>query len=247
MILYFTGTGNSLHIAKALSNRLGDELLSINEKIKKNDNRPIKCDERLVFVLPTYAWRIPTVVEQWIKTTSLEGARSAWLVMTCGDEIGNADEYNRELVEEKGIAHMGTVKITMPENYIAMFDAPSEDETKKIIEAADAQIDAIAAVIAENASFSPCRVNAYGKIMSSAVNSIFYKLFVKAKAFRADDRCIGCGRCVELCPLNNITLSGGKPVWSTDCTHCMACISYCPTQAIEYGKKSVGKRRYHCD
>ena len=28
-------------------------------------------------------------------------------------------------------------------------------------------------------------------------------------------------------------------------THCMACICYCPKEAIEYGKKSKGKPRYH--
>ena len=36
-----------------------------------------------------------------------------------------------------------------------------------------------------------------------------------------------------------------KPVWDKNCTHCMACICYCPVEAIEYGKKSVGKPRYH--
>ena len=30
-----------------------------------------------------------------------------------------------------------------------------------------------------------------------------------------------------------------------NCTHCMACICYCPKEAIEYGKKSKGKPRYH--
>ena len=52
---------------------------------------------------------------------------------------------------------------------------------------------------------------------------------------RATDACIGCGKCVELCPLNNIRLENGKPVWGKHCTHCMACICYCPKEAIEYG------------
>ena len=59
------------------------------------------------------------------------------------------------------------------------------------------------------------------------------------------DACTGCGQCVRRCPLNNITLQTGKPVWGQNCTHCMACICYCPTEAIEYGKKSLGKPRYH--
>ncbi|WP_366008713.1 4Fe-4S binding protein [uncultured Eubacterium sp.] len=34
-------------------------------------------------------------------------------------------------------------------------------------------------------------------------------------------------------------------IWGNQCTHCMACICYCPTEAIKYGKKSIGKPRYH--
>jgi len=51
---------------------------------------------------------------------------------------------------------------------------------------------------------------------------------------------------VEACPLNNIRLNDSKPVWSKNCTHCMACICGCPSEAIEYGKRSRGKPRYQC-
>ena len=57
--------------------------------------------------------------------------------------------------------------------------------------------------------------------------------------------CIGCGQCVKRCPMNNVAIKDGKPVWGRNCTHCMACICYCPVSAIEYGKKSVGQPRYH--
>ena len=42
-----------------------------------------------------------------------------------------------------------------------------------------------------------------------------------------------------------VDLDNDKPVWESHCTHCMACICYCPKEAIEYGKKSIGKPRYH--
>ena len=67
MILYFTGTGNSRYIARKIAQVLGDELLSINEKLKFQNMQPIYAEKRLVFVLPTYGWRIPRVVEQWIQ------------------------------------------------------------------------------------------------------------------------------------------------------------------------------------
>ena len=60
------------------------------------------------------------------------------------------------------------------------------------------------------------------------------------------EKCTGCGLCAKLCPTCAITLHDGHPVWEDNCTHCMACITRCPAEAIEYGKKSLGKPRYRC-
>ena len=84
------------------------------------------------------------------------------------------------------------------------------------------------------------------KICSTVVNKAFYAFIVKAKKFYSKDTCISCGKCEKVCPLSNVTLVDGKPKWGKDCTHCMACICKCPTEAIEYGKASQGKPRYQC-
>ena len=133
----------------------------------------------------------------------------------------------------------------MPENYIAMFGVPEKRIAKIIIGKAVPVIDGIAAKLKSCEPFIKPRDNLYDRFMSAAVNPMFYRFFVKADKFTADNRCVGCGKCVAICPLNNIRLADGKPVWGKNCTHCMACIAYCPTEAIEYGKKSVGKPRYH--
>ena len=91
MILYFSGTGNSKYVAKRIADALGDEILNLNDRIKASDTSPVETDERLIIVTPTYAWRIPRVVRDWLLKTELRGARLAWFVMTCGSEIGNAD------------------------------------------------------------------------------------------------------------------------------------------------------------
>ena len=245
MVLYFTGTGNSRYIASRIAEALSEELFSINERIKTIDTSPVTTNERLILVTPTYAWRIPHVVRDWLLKTELRGARQAWFVMTCGGEIGNADRYNRELCAEKAISCMGTAQIVMPENYIAMFSAPQADAARKIVAKAEPDIDRAIAAIQANQPFAPTRNNLYDRFMSGPVNPIFYKFFVKANAFTASGACIGCGQCAKLCPMNNVTLKDGKPVWGKVCTHCMACICYCPVSAIEYGKKSVGQPRYH--
>lgn len=94
-----------------------------------------------MLVTPTYAWRIPRVVRDWLLRTELRGAKRAWFVMTCGSEIGYAERYNRTLCRKKGIACMGTAQIVMPENYIAMFDAPQADEAREIVARAEPEIE----------------------------------------------------------------------------------------------------------
>ena len=245
MILYFSGTGNSKYVAKRIADALGDEIVNLNDRIKASDTSPVETGERLIVVTPTYAWRIPRVVRDWLLRTEPRGAKQAWFVMTCGSEIGNANKYNRELCAEKAISCMGTAQIVMPENYIAMFSAPQADEARQIVAKAESSIDRAIAAIQANQPFAPTRNNLYDRFMSGPVNPIFYKFFVKANAFAASSACIGCGQCAKRCPMNNITLKDSKPVWGRNCTHCMACICYCPKEAIEYGKKSVGQPRYH--
>ena len=245
MILYFSGTGNSNYVAKRIADALGDALVNLNDRIKASDTSSVETGERVIIVTPTYAWRIPRVVRGWLRKTELRGARQAWFVMTCGSEIGNANKYNRDLCAEKAISCMGTAQIVMPENYIAMFSAPQADKARQIVAQAEPSIDRAIAAIQRNQPFAPTRNNLYDRFMSGPVNPIFYKFCVKADAFTVSDTCIGCGQCAKRCPMNNVTLKDGKPVWGKNCTHCMACICYCPKEAIEYGKKSVGQPRYH--
>ena len=246
MILYFSGTGNSRYIAERIAKITSDEIISINDKLRNNDTSDITANDRLVFVVPTYAWRIPRVVRDWILKTNFKGATNTYFIMTCGSEIGNAEKYNKQLCNKKGFDYMGSAGVVMPENYILMFDSPEKDKIETIFSRADKKTERLANILLNNKPFKAPRNNIQDKFMSGPVNMLFYPMFVKAKGFVTDDKCTGCGKCVKVCPLNNIELKNGKPVWNNNCTHCVACISYCPTEAIEYGKKTVGKQRYKC-
>ena len=97
MVLYFTGTGNSRYIASRIAEALSEELFSINERIKAIDTSPVTTNERLILVTPTYAWRIPRIVRNWLLKTDFPAAKQVWFVMDCGSEIGDAAKYNRKL------------------------------------------------------------------------------------------------------------------------------------------------------
>lgn len=246
MILYFSGTGNSAHVAKKLETQLGDTALNLAYYIKNDIHQPIHSDKPWVIVVPTYAWQVPHIVTDWLLNTELTGCRDAYFVMTCGDDIGNAQQYNAALCEKKNWIHKGTAKIVMPENYIALFDAPDLETSKRIVRAANRVIKKTGDYILQGGNLSVKKTTMKDKILSGPINKGFNRFYVKANKFYAKESCTGCGLCEQLCPINNIKLNAGTPVWGRYCTHCMACICGCPMEAIEYGKTSVGKVRYKC-
>lgn len=147
---------------------------------------------------------------------------------------------------EKGLEDQGCASVLMPENYIALFETPSEEEALALIERAEPKITDIARMIKEGRILPEQQISGKDKISSGLVNTVFYPLMVHAGKYYATDACISCGLCEKVCPLGNITLKDGKPVWGKNCTHCMACICRCPKEAIEYGKHSQGQPRYVC-
>lgn len=245
MIYCFSGTGNSSYVAKRISKITGDTVISVNDKIKNNEHFSPNKGERLVFVTPTYGWRIPRIVEKWIEYFKGNGNK-AYFVMTCGGEIANSAKYLKKLCLKCGFEFMGVSEIVMPENYIAMFSAPDREESIKIIKKSEPDIDKTAQIIKNDSHFSDKKTTTYDKILSGIVNDVYYPVFLHAKKFYAKDSCIGCGKCEKLCPLNNIKMKNGRPVWDDNCTHCMACICHCPASAIEYGNKSKNQPRYTC-
>ena len=246
MVVYFSGTGNSRYAAQALAHHLNEELLDAGRRMKAGDISALHSEGPWIIVAPTYAWQLPHVFEEYLRAVPFLGSKDVWFVLTCGSEIGDAGSYAKTLAEEKGLVYRGILGVIMPENYIAMFDVPTADECAAMIERAKSVLQQAAALIARGDSFAEQKISVSDKKRSGIVNKAFYRMFVKSKDFYATEACTGCGFCVEACPLNNIRLSEGTPVWGQNCTHCMACICGCPAEAVEYGKISKGKMRYQC-
>lgn len=245
MILYYTGTGNSEYVAKRLGQLLQESPVNLIRAIRAGENSRLYSEKPWVICTPTYAWRIPHVIEDWFSRSEFSGNKDVYFVLTCGDGVGKAGKYAERLCAKKGLNYKGLAKIVMPENYIAMFDAPDEKEAMKIVAAADPVIDQLASEILELKEIAEAGQLA-GGFLSSVVNDAFYRFAIRDRKFTVSDQCIGCGLCESLCPMGNIEITDHKPKWNGNCTHCMACICHCPQKAIEYGKKSVGQVRYVC-
>ena len=243
MVLYFSGTGNSRYVAKKIAEDSGDALVSIGQKLKSGDFGEIRSDKPLVFVGPVYAGRLPRVMEDYIRKVKFTGTQRAYFVVTCAQTPWVTVQYVEKLCAEKGFSLLGFNSLVMPQGYIAGGGTQPKEVNDKILKAAEPKIISIAEMIRDKQMLPKEQP---GKVMMSKVlNPIMYSMMISAKGFRVTDKCGGCGKCVQRCPLNNIKLIEGKPVWGSRCTHCMACIAGCPNEAIEYGKKTVGKPRYY--
>lgn len=245
MILYFTGTGNSRYLAYALSQEIHDEVISINEYLKKEKKAVFYSERPYVFVLPTHAWQIPKAIAKWIEDASFSGHNSVYVILSCGSNTGKADYFAKRLFHKKTqLCFQGLQYIVMPENYIILFKATETKEAKQIIRDSYYKVKELSQYILKEEKFP--KINYYfGSILQSTlIHDIFYKMIVKDKDFYANDQCISCQKCVQLCPFHNIQLVNGKPQWQGNCHHCMACLCLCPVEAIDYGRLTKNKKRY---
>lgn len=244
MILYFSGTENSKYLAVKLGELLEDDVVDLFSYIKDSREGYFYSTKAFVLVAPTYSWRLPRFLEDFLLRCKFSGSNDIYVLMNYGDSFGNAESYLKKDFERLGLNFKGIYGIKMPENYLLLFNLDSDETNKKIVGQAKAEVEKIASIIEIGEKLPEIKVTLAGKIQSSLVNSIFYKFVVKDKNFYASENCIECGLCSKVCVLNNISCENGRPKWLGTCTHCCACISKCPTGAIEYGKKTIEKDRY---
>ena len=214
MILFFTGTGNSRYVAGLISELTGDtELRDMGAMIKSDEQGDFCSEKPFVFVAPTYAWRLPRVVSDFImksRFSSGKGRRIKFrphiLSSPCGSSIGNAGRYARRLCEAAGLRYCGCAGVRMPEKlYLPCSALLTKKLQSALIRAAGREIRSIAGAIASGDELDGGG-SLIGAVESSIVNNAFYKFVISADGFRITESCNGCGLCSDVCPLNNIKI-----------------------------------------
>ena len=82
------------------------------------------------------------------------------------------------------------------------------------------------------------------KTLPITANNLYKNIEALDEMFTVSDKCTSCGLCERICLVKNIRLENGQPEWLHHCEHCVACISWCPVRAIEYGDRTQSRRRY---
>lgn len=235
MILYFSGTGNCLAVAKKLAEKLGDNYLPI-DKYEPGE-------ETLGVVYPVYYGGLPVPVKNFFEGADLKNIKYLYAVATYGGDIGGADCQIKSILSRRNARLDASFGVIAPDNFLPMFNPPDQRTSAKILEKTEEALPEIAEKITNRAT-----VGTLSKATGNIYRTVAYPLYLhgrKTKKFFADENCVGCGQCEKLCPAGAITVKNNRPEWTKpDCYLCLGCINRCPRQAIQYGKSTVGKNRY---
>lgn len=250
MILYFSATGNTRFAAEELAKLLDDTALDLRDRIRRRDYAPLRSERPFVICSPVYVCEPPRFLMAYLRKTPLNGNRDAYFVFTSGGYSGISGVLVRRLMRGKGMRCMGCADLTMPRNYLASDAYPPNDtaEIETRIRNSRQKLPGIAGDIRTGRKLRSRHIWLFELLITLPFNPVWCRLRQGVRAFSVSDKCISCGKCERNCPLGRIAMRDGKPVWSgQSCAHCMACIQNCPTEAIEYGEVTQGKKRYCFD
>lgn len=234
VVLYFTGTGNCLYVARQLGGN-NAELLSIPQ-LMKNDIIEIEADE-IGLVYPIYGHMPPNMVRQFIKKAKLK-ADYKYAVLTYGNRKCNAVEIWDDISRQSGVPFDYISTLIMVDNWLPNFDMNEQILIDKHIPENLAKISAD--IAARKHWHEPVseeeRRQHQGFLDWTGIDPEAGFVLQSEKYFTVTDACIGCGACVAVCPKGNYTLSADGVKMHGSCEFCFACIQNCPQKAIQFAK-----------
>lgn len=254
IIFYFTGTGNSLAVARDIAGKIEDiRLMSISEAIKE-DNIDLSSYERIGFVIPVYYQRVPAIVKQFIEKLNFNKSQYIFTVITLAGHYGTIfSELKHYIMERSGTLSAGFL-VFMPGNYIIDYNAFPKIIQRIFFNWKNKKAIFISITVKEKRTLFETKwawlsgaFGILGIIQKSpkSVDKIISSFGENAKNFNVSNKCTGCTSCEKICPVDNIQMKNSQPSWGKRCEQCMACIQWCPTQAIQYGNKTEKRNRYH--
>jgi ferredoxin len=279
-IYYFSGTGNSLIVARDIAEKINGKLISIPSLMEEES---IRTDADVIgIVFPVYYATndcgIPLIVGRFVRKLENLGSKYVFAVCTHQGAPGATIENLGKSIKSCGGALAAGFNVKISNSYStaqkishALFhkklvvDSLKDDEKQqKLFDDWKKKLQAIAEYVTTRktgkfetrglllkiflAPFQPIENQVFKsryRKLSKASSLPFDELIALAdRSFKTNEDCNGCGTCVRVCPVNNIKMVDGKPVWQHHCENCFACFQWCPNEAIRGGIVEYAKR-YH--
>lgn len=252
-IFWFSGSGNSLALARELAVQTGAKLKPLATLISAKSISSSANTVGLVF--PVYDFKAPAFIEEII--SKFEGLENKYLFALCTYGISPLKCLAKlqDQLTAKGFTLQAGFAVMMPHNAVGNTGFSDTSRDKALMDAKK-RITEIAQVINTR---SIRKVETETWISALLFRGLFFKVIRpvfpmllyaarhgwEALAFAFNDRCTGCATCAKICPVKNITLNNERPNWGNNCLSCFACLQWCPHEAIQLGTGQIRVERYH--
>ena len=251
-IYYFSATGNSLAVARDMAQRLKAGLTPATRTM---DRESIHSTAGAIgFVFPIYDFKPPPIMDDLVR--KIEQLDSKYLFAVCTYGIAPARSLRQfdKVIRSCGGHLSAGFSVGMPHNGIGSGAVtPAQQET--MFKDWQDRVDEVCTAIAgrENGRiesshllfdlFEPRIV----RMLPSALKLVKQAVFkgITSLGFTPTQACNSCGICARICPVDNIEIVDGKPVWSDHCAGCFACLNWCPQEAITLGGLNMNIKPYH--
>jgi ferredoxin len=245
-IYYFSGTGNSLHVAKELAKKLSNtELIPLVSLLGKEK---VVGAETVGFVFPIHMTVAPTVVKNFIAKLDLSRADYIFAVATRIGTQHSAFYEIDKVLKKKGKRLNAAFSVNMPSNDPKFNYQPLTDEEMiKLEAAAQADLKNITEIISKREPSRKKDANFTMRVPFTRAISWLAELTDGLQPeYYADEKCTGCGTCAKVCLSGKIKMADGRPEWQKEvkCFKCSACLNFCPRNAVQIRNMTEKNGRY---
>lgn len=235
LVHYFSGTGNTYHMAKVIGNRIKQQGYDIVYNNIECGNKEQVNDFTLhVFLYPVYAFGTPSIVLRYLKNLKPVNGCKTSIICSCVEFEGQSLNHVTSILKRKGYDVFLTDIGIYPHNWTQIANPVDEKTQRKVFEDTDIRIVELSDKITSfEVSMRKCSILNLGWTWFVFILFSILGRKILGKTFIADNSCISCQKCKNSCPVKAIQLIKGKPKWNWQCENCQRCINICPSQSIQ--------------
>lgn len=240
--VYFSGTGNTKHCIEYFVRNYDKDCDSISIE-SPNIKAAIAKHDTLVFGYPVYFSNAPKIVRDFIiKNKASFYGKEIFIIATMGLFSGDGAGCTARLFRKYHAKVIGGLHLKMP-------DCIGDEKLLKKSLAVNKEVivqaeDKISRAVATLKKGMPTKEGLHFFYHIAGLFGQRLWFYSKTTTYKQKpdvdiQKCIGCGKCAELCPMQNIKITNGKAVSHDRCTMCYRCFAHCSTKALTILGKQV--------